>query len=199
MTTRWNTSRLSRARRLKVALLCATFGAAGLGLAGTALAGSGGEENAVIASAGDDAGERVERRARHRERKAQLSPEERRAMMLERKERMFERMDRDGDGRITWDEFWASTLERHERRAERRQARGDRGEARAERRQGRRGPHDGQNLSPEERRERMLAHAERRFERLDADGDGAITWEEFEAAREHRGKRGKRGKGGAAR
>jgi hypothetical protein len=214
----------ARPRRLYAALVCATFGAAGLGFAGTAFARTEAGGSVEIAQAGD-AGERHERRARFRANKARdgerrMSPEERREKRLAHSGRRFQRMDRDSDGALTWDEFWASTIERHERRAERRAARaqrrdlrGDRGEARSERRKGRRGGHAHRELSPEDRRAMKRERAEQRFDRMDANGDGAITWDEYMGAVEQRieargerrqsrrggkGYRNHRGGGGAA-
>jgi hypothetical protein len=62
---------------------------------------------------------------------------------------------------------------------------------RAEAHRGRKGEHGARAMSPEA----LKARVAKRFERLDADGDGALTREELAKARaEREGKRGKKGK-----
>jgi len=95
----------------------------------------------------------------------------------ERTERRAERAERRADG----ERAGQQAGERTERRAERaeRRAGGERAEGRGNR------PDRGQG--PRTHRERMMdpeAFAERSFRRLDADGDGQISAEEFAAAQE---------------
>lgn len=89
----------------------------------------------------------------------------------QRAERMFERLDVDGDGRI-------SKAEADERRAAgfaRMDANGDGAVTREE-----------QEAAREERRENRAERAERRFSNLDADGDDRITRSEFDAQGDER-------------
>lgn len=122
-----------------------------------------------------------------------VTPEEMRAAGEARRaegaDRMFARLDADGNGAVTRAEFDAARAERGERR----------GEA-GERRGGRRGMHRGGGrrggLGHEgmrEGRERgpvviaeAQARAEQGFARLDANGDGYVTAEERQAQRGER-------------
>lgn len=97
-------------------------------------------------------------------------------------DRVFARMDADGNGAITRAEFDASRAERGERRAERGERRGGRGMGRM----GRRGP--GMERGPVVIAEAQ-SRAEQGFARLDANGDGFVTAEERQAQRAERRER----------
>ena len=108
-------------------------------------------------------------------------------LMQERATARFEALDADGDGIVTKDDVLAAAAERAQTRFERmgpnedgivkREGRngwrkhGERAE-RGERRQ---------PLSEEQRAERMQERTSERFARLDTDGDGMISPEEFQA------------------
>lgn len=111
-------------------------------------------------------------------------------LMQEHATARFEALDADGDGIVTKDDVLAAAAERAQSRFERmgpnedgivkREGRhgwrkhGERGE-RAERGERR------QPLSEEQRAERMRERTSERFARLDTDGDGMISPEEFQA------------------
>ncbi len=114
----------------------------------------------------------------------------------------FDRIDADGNGSISFEEFAALRENRAERRGQRAERRGDRAE-RGERRggermamRGRRGGQDGPNLAALMRQNadtdgdgsisqaEYTAAALTRFQRQDADGDGTVTAEERRAHRE---------------
>lgn len=111
-------------------------------------------------------------------------------LMQERATARFEALDADGDGIVTKDDVLAAAAERAQSRFERMgpnedgivkhegrkgwRKHGERGE-RAERGERR------QPLSEEQRAERMQERTSERFARLDTDGDGMISPEEFQA------------------
>lgn len=92
---------------------------------------------------------------------------------------MLERVDANGDGVVSRDEMQARVAERQSKRAERAGQRFERLDANG----------DGM-VDRDERR----AAAEARFERMDRDGDGRITREEARELREERRGDGKPGK-----
>lgn len=120
-----------------------------------------------------------------------LTPEQRAERLSERAAEQFARLDTDGDGAISPEEFEAGLQARGERFAERRHERAERRQQRAERRgevpaeiremhgQFRALLRDGMNL--ESFSGLMRERATARFEALDADGDGALSVEEFTA------------------
>jgi Ca2+-binding EF-hand superfamily protein len=111
-------------------------------------------------------------------------------LMQEHATARFEALDADGDGIVTKDDVLAAAAERAQSRFERMgpnedgivkhegrngwRKHGERGE-RAERGERR------QPLSDEQRAERMQERTSERFARLDTDGDGMISPEEFQA------------------
>lgn len=120
----------------------------------------------------------------------------------------FARLDTDGDGMVSLEEFEAGMQARAERFSERRQSRADRMEQRAEsrgeaRQHGMRGgPRAEQRgmhrqmrqmmregMSLEDFSGLMQERAGARFDRLDADGDGEITRDEFLASADARAER----------
>ena len=134
-----------------------------------------------------------------------MDAEQRAERLSERPAEEFARLDTDGDGMISLEEFEAGLQARVERFAERRGNRAESMEQRAERRgegrhrgmrgEGRaemRGMHgqmrtmmrDGMNL--EDFSGLMEERATARFDALDADGDGTISREEFLASVEGR-------------
>lgn len=129
----------------------------------------------------------------------------RRAAMIERRaDQLIEAGDSDGDGLLSREElvtaleaqhdtFRARMAERSEARSERRaeRAEGTRAERRAERRtegmSGHRADRRGRGHGPHMHHGRMMTpedFAARSFSRLDADGDGVISADEFSAAQE---------------
>lgn len=122
-----------------------------------------------------------------------VTPEEmgaaREARQAEWGDRHFARLDADGNGAVTRAEYDAARDARVEHRGERRAERGDRGQ-----RRGMRGPGRGHRMGGEgmrggaERGPVVIAEVEARmaegFARLDVNGDGYITAEERQAARQ---------------
>jgi len=118
-------------------------------------------------------------------------------LMQTRAEAGFEALDADGDGIVSKDDFLAATTERAEARFARMNpdedgiVKRERGEGWGRHHGGPRGENRGENraegrrMSPKQRAERMTAQ----FDRLDADSDGMISREEFEAGMEARGER----------
>lgn len=120
-------------------------------------------------------------------------------LMQERSHAMFATLDADEDGVVGLDEFLAATDRRSQARFERMGPNEDGVVTRAGRkgwggghhRAGPRaaGPRGGSSLTPEERTERLNERAAENFARLDADGDGAISLEEFQAGQQARAER----------
>ena len=131
-------------------------------------------------------------RAQGQRERSSLTPEQRAERLSERAAEQFARLDTDGDGAISPEEFEAGLQARGERFAERRQERAERRQQRAERRsevpaevrqmraQLRALLRDGMNL--ESYSGLMRERATARFEALDADGNGELTVEEFTAS-----------------
>ena len=105
----------------------------------------------------------------------------------ERADQHFARMDANGDGAVSRSEFDAARETRADRREERRAERGDRGPRRAMR-GGHRGHRMGGDGMRGERGPVVIAEAEARmaegFARMDANGDGYVTAEERQGARQ---------------
>lgn len=119
-------------------------------------------------------------------------------LMQERSQARFTGLDADEDGVVSLEEFLAAADERSQERF----ARMDPNEDGVVTRTGRKGwgnhhrhgpkAEKGQERSqatPEQRQERLSQHAAEQFARLDTDGDGAISPEEFEAGMQARGER----------
>ena len=108
---------------------------------------------------------------------------------LDRHERMMERWEGRAERRA---ERREARAERREARAERRSARGDdevrerRRHVRGHRRGARRAFAEFRDMSPAERRDHVRARAEERFERIDENGDGVVTFGEYWGAIEQR-------------
>ena len=98
-------------------------------------------------------------------------------------DRMFARLDADGNGAITRAEFDARRAERAEHRGEGRRGPGRRGGMR-------RGGHEGMGAARGERGPVAIAEAQTRadaaFTRMDVNGDGYLTAEDRQARREQR-------------
>lgn len=117
--------------------------------------------------------------------------------MQERSQARFAALDADGNGTVTSEEFTASVDERAKNRFARMDSNDDGIVNRDDRRGwGRKGggPRHGmrgarQHLSDEERAERREQFSERAFTRLDTNGDGSISREEFDAGMEARAER----------
>lgn len=130
-------------------------------------------------------------RAEGQRQRPAVTAERRAERLSERAAEQFARLDTDGDGAISPEEFEAGLQARGERFAERRQERAERREQRSERRneipdevretraQFRMLMRDGVNL--ESFSEFMRERAAARFAALDADGNGDLTVEEFTA------------------
>lgn len=119
-------------------------------------------------------------------------------LMQERSQARFSGLDADEDGVVSLEEFLAATDERSQARFARMGPNEDGIVTRAGRKgwgsHHRHGPkaERGQERSqatPEQRQERLSARAAEQFARLDTDGDGAISPEEFEAGMQARGER----------
>lgn len=120
--------------------------------------------------------------------------------------RMVERMDSNGDRRVSMEEFAARAEEGKQARAERR-AEGNgaaRAEARGERHGKKSGDKTGEGRSDhrgegrgksrgEDRAARGKPGMEERFQRIDANSDGYLTVQELADAREARAGKGRRG------
>jgi Ca2+-binding EF-hand superfamily protein len=114
-----------------------------------------------------------------------VTPEEMRAAgearRAEAADRMFARLDADGNGAVTRAEFDAARAERGDRRAELGERRGGRGMHRGGGRRGGMGMERGPIVIAE-----AQARAEQGFAQLDANGDGYVTAEERRAMRGER-------------
>lgn len=119
-------------------------------------------------------------------------------LMQERSQIRFAGLDADGDGVVSLEEFLAATDERSQARFER-MGPDENGIVTRAGRKGwsshhRHGAKAGKGreraqATPEQRQERLRARVAEEFARLDADGDGAISKEEFEAGMQMRGER----------
>jgi Ca2+-binding EF-hand superfamily protein len=101
-----------------------------------------------------------------------------------RRERMFARLDANNDGSVSREEFAAKRERRGEARAQRGEARGERGMRPARGLAFRGGARsDGEARAPMTQ-EQFVASTLERFDRIDTNGDGVISAEERQAARE---------------
>jgi Ca2+-binding EF-hand superfamily protein len=119
-------------------------------------------------------------------------------LMQERSSAQFQAMDANGDGIVTRDEFLAAAYEQAQGRFERmnpdeqgivqRSGRDGWGRHRGDGpRAERRG--EGERMNSDQRAERRSERTAERFARMDSDGDGMISPQEFEAAMQARGER----------
>lgn len=162
-------------RKIIVATLLATVAVAG-------------QAHAEAASTSD--GERANR-GEMRSQMLQLGPEGFAELMRERAGERFDRLDADGDGTISREEFLAATGERAETMFQRMGPNEDGVVTRSARERGGFGRHNRgprgdhgrsmRGMDSEQRAERLSARAAEEFARLDTDGDGVISLEEFEA------------------
>lgn len=155
----------------------------------------GPDEDGVVKRSGREGWGRHHRdgpRAEGRDGKEPKSAEQRTKRLEERAGRQFSRLDADGDGMISREEYQAGMKERGERRAERGERfAGRRGEMPAEMREMhaalRALMRDGMTL--ESFTGLVREHAGARFDRLDADGNGELTAAEFTASAAERAER----------
>jgi len=162
-------------RKIIVATLLATVAVAG-------------QAHAEAASTSE--GERANR-GEMRSQMLQLGPEGFAELMRERAGERFDRLDADGDGTISREEFLAATGERAETMFQRMGPNEDGVVTRSARERGGWGRHNRgprgdhgrsmRGMDSEQRAERLSERAAEEFARLDTDGDGVISLEEFEA------------------
>lgn len=163
-------------RKIIVATLLATVAVAG-------------QAHAEAASTSD--GERANR-GEMRSQMLQLGPEGFAELMRERAGERFDRLDADGDGTISREEFLAATGERAETMFQRMGPNEDGVVTRSARERGGWGRHSRggpramgrggmRGMDAKQHAERLNERAAEEFARLDTDGDGVISLEEFEA------------------
>lgn len=163
-------------RKIIVATLLATVAVAG-------------QAHAEAASTSE--GERANR-GEMRSQMLQLGPEGFAELMRERAGERFDRLDADGDGTISREEFLAATGERAETMFQRMGPNEDGVVTRSARERGGWGRHSRggpramgrggmRGMDAEQHAERLSERAAEEFARLDTDGDGVISLEEFEA------------------
>lgn len=148
------------------------------------------EDGIVTRSAGERGGPRTARGGGTRG----MDADQRAERLGERTAEAFARLDTDGDGMISLEEFETGRQARVERFSERRQAGAERTEGRGMRGQGpehmremRAMMGDGMNL--EQFSTLLETQAAARFDRLDADGNGEISRDEFLASVDERAER----------